>query len=74
MRMPSRQWEPPHPCLSVLAVDPEGILGIERGDVPDSMHPLVPTAGHTMAQTAVLRVTVPPAPSPPTSFLVFGEI
>lgn len=31
MMVPSRKQEPPHPCLSVLAVDPEGILGIETG-------------------------------------------
>lgn len=29
MMVPSRQREPPRPCLSVLAVDPEEILGIE---------------------------------------------
>lgn len=33
--VPSRQWEPPQPCLSVLATDPEAILDMGVGQVPD---------------------------------------
>lgn len=71
--VPSRQREPPHPCLSVLAMAPKGILGV-GGGIDARLHPLVLMAGHIMSQTAVLRVAVPPAPLPAIYFLVFGEI
>lgn len=36
--VPSRQWDPPQPCLSVLTMDPQGILGIGAGGrVPGSI-------------------------------------